>query len=161
MKVPSNNPSFCFPIPLSGATEPFYQRGIAERAAASRNISSPGGSEDRGVLPLNETGGKVDLPSNCDKHSQEGAERGPASFSPRPFLKEKKRKENILAAPALCKDMNILPDKNPLEEPPPRGARMSRSVVRRLLVWLEEGGGSLSAVMKWKSSSAGTLALRR
>lgn len=55
--------------------------------------------------------------------------------SHRGHLEKKKRKEKILAAPALCKDMNILPDKNPLEESP-RGARMSRSVVRRLLVWL-------------------------
>lgn len=43
-----------------------------------------------GVLPLNETGGKVDLPSNCDKHSRGGGECCPAPLLTAALLKKEK-----------------------------------------------------------------------
>lgn len=72
------------------------------------------------------------------------------------------KKRKGLTALAVCIDTNLFPtppiikkkqNRNPLEESP-LGARVSRSaVLRLLLVWLWKGG-SLSVVMKWKSSSA-------
>lgn len=62
MEVPSNNPSFCFPIPLSGCGITLWAVE-GGHARASWNISYRGQRKDRasspGVLPLNETGGKL------------------------------------------------------------------------------------------------------
>lgn len=67
-EVPSNNPSFRFPNSIVKATEPFHQGAFCKRATAKLKHFQRR-SEDRGVLLLNETGGGVDLPGNCDKHS--------------------------------------------------------------------------------------------
>lgn len=57
VEVPSNNPPFCFPIPLSGLQNHFI--GGHFGACNSKLKHFQQGSEDRGVLPLNETGGKL------------------------------------------------------------------------------------------------------
>lgn len=99
----------------------------------------PAGIRRQGVLPLNESGrwGGLTYPVIVTNI----AEGEPSvALSPSHCGHLKKKKKKILAAPALCKDMNILlkhplpppphpkkeKNRNPLEESP-RGARMSRS----------------------------------
>lgn len=128
MEVASNNPSVPFPNPLWGQENDFINI-FYEHATASWN-SSCGGQRIlkkrkkrwvflASVFYLLMRLGGGDLPSNCDKHSQRGAE-----YCPTPVSLWRLQKNN-LTAPAVCIDMNLFQTKRgihccSLEEFPPR-----------------------------------------
>lgn len=155
MEAASNNLSFLFPKSIVRAVERFYQ-WLFEHATASRNISCGGPKKDGfsslSVLPLNETGGKLTyqvIVTNIAK--------GELSVALPPFHCGglKKTKKKTLTAPAVCIDMNLFPDKtrNSLQlgriPPAVHGWHGLLCCCRLAFEW-----GSLSVMMKWKSSSA-------
>lgn len=139
------------------AGEWFHQR-FSEREALSWNISC--GRQKKAVvlastvLPLNESMGKLTYWINCDKQSRGGPERYPCPITLFwVFFKS--------LAPVVCIDMNLFPpDKNEefsaaWKDPPAvHGWHGLLCCCHCRCCRLAFDGGSLSAIMKWKSSRA-------